>query len=270
MRTSDMSPKMTQSALLLAIVPLFVSSFPLDLAEAQEEPLLPRAENETKYGEVDITAFPSCATANCITSQQFSPSRLGCNSAQLTKDCFCHKAPAPLSCSPTGPSDENNCWYQLEDWFSGACDGNVTMVDSATIPQCAQQCVLIDLSGLGCRSLTRNCLCILGRQPVVDAVSSCVGMNCAKKMQSSFSPANWRDDICKTGNASRYDQGVYDRYLKSVSDTRIAVPVIVTLVGACVIVGVRLAGNRSSGWYTISALVVILGLAIILPIEFAL
>ncbi|KAK3377095.1 hypothetical protein B0T24DRAFT_620450 [Lasiosphaeria ovina] len=233
-----------------------------------------RAPNQTMYGDIDISAFPSCAAASCIKSEQFSPSRIGCNSAKLTTDCLCHKAPTPLACSPEGPSDENNCWYQLEDWFSGACDGNVTMVDPATIPQCAQKCTFVTLSSLGCRSPTRNCLCILGRQPVIDAVGSCVAQNCAKKMQGSFSSASWRDDICKTGQAGAYDQDAYDKYIKMVHDTRIAVPVVVVLIAAFLLAGVYnlvmhddMSGNLALG---LIILIVVLALAIILPIEFAL
>ncbi len=274
-----MPPKKTHLALLFTILrSLLVYCVPLNLGEGPDvttskTPLLtPRAaKNESNYyGEVDISAFPSCAATNCITSKQFSPSRIGCTSAQLTTDCLCHKAPAPLACSPTGPSDEDNCWYQLEDWFSGACGGNVTMVDPATLPECAEKCVLIALSTMGCRSPTRNCLCILGRQPLVDAVNSCVAQNCAKKMQSSFSPASWRDDICKTGQAAPYDQDAYDRYIKMVHDTRIAVPVVVTLVAAGVIAAVRLTGHRRSGFLTVIGLALVAGLAIILPVELAL
>lgn len=271
-----MFPTKTHSALLLTLLPTLVSCSPLHLERQPFPTLRPRGNNETNsYGEVNITAFPSCARASCIISQQFSPSRIGCNSAELTTDCLCHKAPAPLSCSPSGPSDENNCWYQLEDWFSGACGGNVTMVDPATIPECAQKCVFIALSGMGCRNPSRNCLCILDPQPVVDAAGSCVAQNCAKnmKMQPPFSAASWRDDICKVGQAAAFDQAAYNAYAKMVRDTRIAVPVVVVVIGAVAIstaACVLAEGQRKLAPTITMFLAVVVCLSIVLPVQFAL
>jgi hypothetical protein len=155
-----------------------------------------KARNSTFYGQVNITGFPPCAVANCITSNQLSPSRIGCVASTLTTDCLCNNASTPLACAPSGPSDQDNCWCDLEDWFAGVCQGSVALIELATVPQCMQSCVSDYLAEQGCHTQTRNCFCILPRQPLIDATASCLSQNCLKKMQSSFSPTTWHDNTC--------------------------------------------------------------------------
>ncbi|KAK4207278.1 hypothetical protein QBC37DRAFT_456065 [Rhypophila decipiens] len=236
--------------------------------------LRPRASNVTKVGEIDATGFPPCAVTSCITSNQLSPSRLGCSGTpHLTTDCLCKEAPTPLQCVPSAPSDEDNCWYDAEDWFAGACSGVVPEINARTIPQCMQQCMFAQLSTMGCRNPTRNCFCVLDRKALLDAASNCLtGNNCVKKMQSSFQPDAWRDTICKLGETDSYDQEGYDKYIKMVHDTRIAVPVVVTLVALVSIItlGVLTYNDEGNGWWLGVPVVIFIALAIILPVEFAL
>lgn len=232
-----------------------------------------RARNETLYGEIDVTNFPSCAVANCITSNQLSPSRLGCVAPQLTTDCLCHNASTPLACAPSGPSDQDNCWYELEDWFAGACQGSVPLLDSKSMPDCIESCVLSYISTAGCATHTRNCFCIIPRQPLVDAVSSCLSQNCLKKMQSSFSPAPWRDEICKLGQTGDYNQDSYDSYGKMVHDTRIAVPVVLgILTFIALIVSIVIAIDEDEPFAFVITMIIcaILLIVIIVPIYLAL
>ena len=253
--------------LLVALVIHFVGAW-----QQSHSALIPFAR-DIEHDEVNISNFPRCATANCITSQQFSPSRLGCIEETLDTECFCKEAPTPLSCAPSGPSDENNCWYEMEDWFAGVCNGSVAQVNGATVPECTRTCIFAALSTLGCRSPTRNCFCILSRQPVIDAAKSCLSHNCARKMRSSFSPESWRDTICKLGEVDVYDQARYDRYIRKVHDTRIAVPVVVciTLFPAAVLCWILTGSDsRRSLKLLMTGLIMVIGLAIILPVEFAL
>jgi len=91
-------------------------------------------------------------------------------------------------------------------------------------------------------------------------------------MRSSFSPEAWRNDICKLGETDDYDQEEYDKYIKMVHDTRIAVPVVVVLFWLLFvtfsIICCRNGVVPQAVWTLIVATV--LGLAIILPVEFAL
>src|SRR5205814_2624922 len=74
---------------------------------------------------VNLTDFPQCAAVNCVKSDALSPSRLGCTEQTLTTSCLCETAVKPLACSPSGPSDQDSCWYNLENWFAGVCGGIV-------------------------------------------------------------------------------------------------------------------------------------------------
>ncbi|KAK0613583.1 hypothetical protein B0T14DRAFT_499040 [Immersiella caudata] len=153
---------------------------------------------------VDLGGFPECAAANCITSRQLSPSRLGCLEANLTTDCFCSTAVTPLACAPSGPSDEDNCWFELEDWFAGVCGkaGRTAPVIAASgVPACIHDCVFFWLASQGCRTRTRNCFCALPRRVTVDAAEGCLSRNCSSSEQNTFKPAVWRDTICTLGPA---------------------------------------------------------------------
>jgi hypothetical protein len=66
-------------------------------------------------------------------------------------------------------------------------------------------------------------------------------------MISSFVPSAWRDDICLTGSTSDYDQAAYDKYVKKVHDTRIAVPVVMSLICFALIMGGIAACSNQDG-----------------------
>lgn len=91
-------------------------------------------------------------------------------------------------------------------------------------------------------------------------------------MQSSFSPEAWRDNICKLGETDDYDQEEYDKYIKKVHDTHIAVPVVVVLfwlIFVAISIGCCKNDEEPQGVWTL-IVATVLGLAIILPVEFAL
>jgi hypothetical protein len=239
-----------------------------------QEARLLEARNSTFYGQVNITGFPACAVANCITSDQLSPSRLGCIAPELTTDCLCINASTPLACAPSGPSDQDNCWYYLENWFAGVCQGSVALIEPATMPQCIQSCVLDYLVEQGCPTQTRNCFCILPRQPLLDATVSCLSQNCLKKLQSSFSPTTWHDNTCLLGHTDDYDQAAYDKYANMVYDLRVAMSVILGIgCSIMIIIGIgRLVGygdiEEKGCWLIVIAILLLL--IILIPIYTAL
>jgi hypothetical protein len=210
--------------------------------------ILKNRGNTTYFGEINITTFPSCAYTNCITSDQLSPARLGCIEPELTASCLCDQAPTPLSCSPEGPSDQDNCWPDLEDWFAGACNGSVPQVDPATMPACIQDCVFTYLRNEGCAAATRNCFCILPAAPVVKAAADCWSANCSRKKVPSFSPESWHDDICDLGNTTEYDQSGYDAYLTKVHRVRLSMAILVGMISVVLVtVGICLCSNGPDG-----------------------
>ena len=220
---------------------------------------------------VNITNFPQCGYPNCVTSDQLTPSHLGCTTPQLTVGCLCSEAPTPLSCYGSGPSDQNNCWYELEDWFSGACGGMVPVIQANTLPECVQKCVFDYLSTSGCKSDTRNCFCALATAPTVTAVGNCYNQNCTSKMAYSFSAASWQDDTCKLGQAATYDQASYDAYVKKVHDTRIGVTVISVLFFFVIVVwGCSVAERESGAGASIIAVACVILLIILVPVYTAL
>jgi len=222
------------------------------LISAAEDTQILRVRGNTTYlGEVNITGFPLCAYTNCITSDQLLPSRLGCVEPELTTSCFCTQAVTPLSCAPGGPSDESNCWFELEDWFAGACNKSVPLIDPTTLPECARDCVLTFLINEGCASTTRNCFCILPRAPIVQAATNCWAANCSKKKVPPFSPSSWHDNICSLGNTTVYDQSGYDGYLRMVHRVRLAMAILVGLIasvsmvfGVCFCIGEHKEGEK--------------------------
>jgi hypothetical protein len=201
----------------------------------KEARILKKRGNTTYFGEIDITTFPSCAYTNCITSNQLSPARLGCVEPELTTSCLCSQAPTPLACSPEGPSDEDNCWSDLEDWFAGACNGSVPQVEAATMPECIQDCVFTFVRNEGCPAATRNCFCILPATPIVKAGTDCWSANCSRKKVPSFEPSSWHDDICDLGSAVDYDQSGYDEYLTKVRRVRLSMAILVGMISVILV-----------------------------------
>lgn len=234
-----------------------------------------KGRNSSYFGEINISNFPECAYTSCITSDQLSPSRLGCVEPELTTDCFCCKAPTPLSCSPEGPSDQDNCWASLEDWFAGVCNGSVALIDASTMPECIQDCVFNFLKTEGCATQTRNCFCIIPRNPIVQAATACYAANCTKKKASSFSPAEWHDNICNLGETPAYDQGGYDSYVTMVHRVRLSMAILVGLISTVLMVtgiGVLVVGDEDDNAGGVACIVIAIALVllIIVPVYTAL
>jgi hypothetical protein len=196
----------------------------------KEARILKERRNTTYLGEINITNFPSCAYTSCITSDQLSPAQLGCIEPNLTTSCLCSQAPTPLACFPEGPSDQDNCWPTLEDWFAGACDDSVPQIEPATMPECIQDCVFTFLRNKGCGpATTRNCFCILPATPVVKAAADCWSANCSRKKVPSFEPDSWHNYICALGSTADYDQSGYDGYLTKVHRVQLSMAILVTI-----------------------------------------
>ena len=177
--------------------PLVVAAFPQ---------LFPRAENSTREarrGDIDISDFPACARTLCVTSGQFSPSRLGCISGSLDRDCLCEQAPSPLECAATFPRDDENCWYDLEDWLSATCNGTLRVLNLSAMPACMERCTAANLGVLGCRSLTQACFCSLTEEDIAKAVEPCfTHVECGadglseEELKDAFDPKDWRHSEC--------------------------------------------------------------------------
>lgn len=54
------------------------------------------------------------------------------------------------------------------------------------MPVCVRDCVRIHLSAQGCKTETRNCFCVLGREAVVNATSTCYKSSCVTGVQPVF------------------------------------------------------------------------------------
>lgn len=216
---------------------------------------------------VNLTDFPKCATVNCITSDALSPSRLGCVEKTLTMTCLCKTAVKPLSCSPSGPSDQENCWYSLENWFAGVCNNEVPIVSFNSLPPCASDCGTDYVIKAGCTALTRNCFCELAVKPLIEKVTSCLS-NCPKHMVSDFSVETWHELICEQGVAPKFDIKPYERYKKHVNGVRGGLTFLVVIIDLCAIGGVAAAiGEYGNGWAVfIAVTVIIINVAILVPI----
>jgi len=231
----------SKSVVILTFLLFCGTAFSESLLSSIKGSSMLKRQNSSFFGEINITDFPKCAYTNCITSDQLSPSRLGCVEPELTLDCLCSQALTPLSCSPEGPSDQDNCWSDLEDWFAGTCNRSVPLIDRATMPECIQDCVLDFFTTEGCPALTRNCFCILPRAPIIQAATSCYSANCTKKKQSSFSPSSWHDDICDSGSTLDYDQAGYNGYVSMVHGVRVSMAIIVGIISVgLVVIGICL------------------------------
>lgn len=175
--------------------------------------------------DINFDNFPECAKPHCNSSSSLSPSRIGCVETILTKDCLCTVAVTPLSCVPSGPSSEENCWYDVEDWFAGQCDRNVALVPTASMPSCMADCTMTWLHTKGCRTDTRNCFCKLDGNEIVNAAEKCRRSGCMKHMQPGFNVPFWREQMCSQRRLNNYDEGAYQKRKKMVKNVRIVVPV---------------------------------------------
>lgn len=193
---------------------------------------------------VNLTTFPECATADCVASQSFLTSRLGCQSSELTVGCLCDEALAPLDCVPTGPSDEDSCWSESENWMLGVC-GKANLVNKDTMPNCIVECVATYLVDSGCGpsngTVSRNCFCKLAeldakldKPKLPSTINGCKKGGCWKNMKPDFEYEEWKDGICIHGLAEKYDQNAYNKHVKSIKQARIAAAVVIPIFSAIV------------------------------------
>lgn len=213
---------------------------------------------------INFQNFPQCARPYCNETASLSPSRLGCIEVNLTQKCLCETAVAPLACVPSGPSSEDNCWYDVEDWLAGQCNGSVAVVPKQSMPSCLQDCAVNWLRKKGCRTDTRNCFCKLDNNEVIGAVDNCKRDGCMKHMSPSFDVTSWRDQVCAQGKVDTYDEGAYRAREKQVRDIRIGVPVAIGIVGLGLLIAA--ACTDSSFIPGVLVLIVVLILCIIPPI----
>jgi hypothetical protein len=159
--------------------------------------------------EINLDSLPNCARLFCNAKTSLSPSRLGCIGPTLTKRCLCEKAVTPLACVPSGPSSEDNCWYESEDWLAAQCDSNIPVVPRTSMPSCLQYCAINWLRKKGCRSDTRNCFCKLDEKELITTVTECKKAGCVKKTNPDFDVAFWRDQACTRGEIDTYDEATF-------------------------------------------------------------
>jgi len=232
---------------------------------------------------VNLTTFPECATADCVASQSFLSSRLGCQNNTLTVGCFCDEALTPLNCVSTGPSDEDTCWSQSEDWMLGVC-GTVTLVPKDTMPDCIVECVATYLIDSGCGptngTVSRNCFCKLAqldakldKPKLPSTINKCKKGGCWRNMKPGFDYEEWKDGICTHGVSETYDQWAYEDHVQTIKDTRIAIPVVIpvfSVLGGLLCVSIAGRGytfNFLAGWIVSMA---VLYLVILPPLYLAL
>jgi hypothetical protein len=192
----------------------FIALLYLPPVFAIPQPKLSLRDNPTSStsdwsGPVSLTYFPACANASCVTSGLLSPSRLGCTTPTLTQNCLCNVAVAPLKCAAIGPSDQDNCWFELESWFESVCP-TTKMLDPKDMPPCLWNCTIDAIVRQGCPSnsnfgsVTVNCFCELKDQAVINAAQSCMQSVC-KSSNQYFNVTSWRDNICLQGSTSDYN-----------------------------------------------------------------
>lgn len=184
---------------------------------------------------VSLEHFPTCGKTNCVTSGLLDPPRLGCSSTNLTTHCLCDEAVAPLTCAPLGPSDDNNCWFELQQWFSNVCP-QVKILDPRDMPNCVSKCALDAVVGQHCPAdattgtVTINCFCKLKDQAVINAVEACKRGSCPKHFRPAFNVTAWRENLCRQGFTSNYNQKAYDKYIQIANWIHLGTPIAVPIV----------------------------------------
>lgn len=202
-------------------------------------------KNVARQDDMDLDSIPKCAQPYCNSTAAWSPSRLGCIGSTLTKDCFCKEAVTPLNCVPSGPSSEDNCWYDVEDWFAGQCSEEVALISTHSMPECLRDCALNWLHGEGCLTDTRNCFCKLDGRAVVTMADKCRSAGCAKHMLPKFDAAFWREQICSQGEIENYDDAAYRSRRKMVKNVQVVVPIFVGII-AVILAGIGFTLHRSA------------------------
>lgn len=229
---------------------------------------------------VNFSNFPECAKADCIVSQSFAASRLGCKTANVTVGCICDDALTPLNCVPSGPSDEDLCWSNSEDWMLNQC-GKANLIRRETIPKCMVECVSTYLVDAGCGpsngTVSRNCFCKLAQldtkldKPNLPKVfEDCKKARCWKRMTPQFSYAEWKDGICTHGTVEKYNQRAYDGYVNTIKQTRIAIAVVIPIVAVIISCVCAIAAEDNLGFVWFFPIAALLYVAILVPLYFAL
>lgn len=96
-----------------------------------------------------------------------------------------------------------------------------------------------------------------------------------KKRASSFSPAEWHDNICNLGETPAYDQSGYDSYVTMVHRVRLSMAILVGLISIVLTVigiGVLCDGDidDKAGGVACIVIAIALVLLIIVPVYTAL
>jgi hypothetical protein len=208
-----------------------------------------------RRGDIDFDKLPDCAKPYCNASDSLSPSRLGCVGPSLTKSCLCDEAVTPLECVPNGPSSEDNCWYNVEDWFAGICNNSVPQVAKNSMPSCMADCATNWFRTKGCKTDTRNCFCKLDRSELVKFTEQCRRSSCMKHMIPAFDVAFWADQICSQGEAGEYNEAGYKSRKKMVRNVRIVVPIfLLAILIPVVLLGVFRKSLRGFGVHQASSI----------------
>lgn len=230
---------------------------------------------------INVSTFPECGKADCVASQAFSASRLGCKSSTITVGCFCEDSLTPLNCLPAGPSDEDNCWSESEDWMLGTC-GKAILVDKDSLPECIVGCVSTHLVNLGCGptngTVSRNCFCKLAqldakleKPELWKKIEECKKNGCWQHMSPDFSYEEWKDSVCIHGIVEKYNQKAYNSYVKKIKQTRIAMAVVIPFIALFFAVIARyLVDSREIGVLFFFIFTAVLYIAILVPLYVAL
>jgi len=208
--------------------------------QANNLPCLNVPTNNTGQ-ELNNTSFPICGYPQCVKSGAITPARLGCSGSVLDSKCLCNQTLSPLACAPRGPSDEDNCWFEIEDWLNGFCP-SVKVLDPNMMPDYLADCSLAHFVDQGCSatngSVSVNCLCTLKRDAVTMRMRDCQTSGCWHKLSPGFSPDAMLDSTCVTGVGESYDQKGYTDYVTKVKNVRramlILLPIFVFLFAACI------------------------------------
>ncbi|KAK6542328.1 hypothetical protein TWF694_006287 [Orbilia ellipsospora] len=170
---------------------------------------------------VDVSGVPECAVANCVTSGEWIPARLGCHTGNLTRECFCQTAVAPLTCSPKAPSSEDNCFYELQTWFSGICGQNaVRIADLSAIPDCGRDCTAAMITEEDCADDSLNCIC--QKPEIYNKTATCLSQACSNTKVFKYlddTPDHfaysWYTILCQTGVQEPFNEAGYQSWINN-------------------------------------------------------
>lgn len=226
------------------------------------------SHRDSSTDTVNLTRIPQCAAATCLNGTALTPAKLGCDGTTLTKTCFCETAIAPLGCAPYGPSEEDHCFDDMEDWFTGICGQNASQLELNGLPSCAQSCAAKYILGMSCQALTRNCFCALNEDILNSSIGCCVTSNCPQDMVGEFSANVWRDVMCQYGATPDFDYGPWNSYITQRNRGIIGASVPLGLIGLLCLWGsaVNLKNKEICGAISIMIAWCVFALPILIPI----